>query len=185
MRQPALPMPCWNRCVVCSDVSDLSKTEKEWPFIQTIGCIRTTRILEILDENGKDITPSPEEFRRNGTRRQPKPSSGISKSDDIQTVYVVTNKKMTAKEMQKCRRDHWSVENRLHHVLDDTFREDRSPAKGSKNNLALIRKFAYNILRIMRIQHSVKESLPEVMDLFADSLELLHKYIFEGITPIN
>jgi hypothetical protein len=77
------------------------------------------------------------------------------------------------------------VENRLHHVLDDTFREDRSPAKGSKNNLALIRKFAYNILRIMRIQHSVKESLPEVMDLFADSLELLHKYIFEGITPIN
>ena len=37
----------------------------------------------------------------------------------------------------------------------------------------------------MRIQHSVKESLPEVMDLFADSLELLHKYIFEGITPIN
>lgn len=92
---------------------------------------------------------------------------------------------MTAKEMQKCRRDHWSVENRLHQVLDDTFREDRSPAKGSKNNLALIRKFAYNILRIMRIQHSVKESLPEVMDLFADSLELLHKYIFEGITPIN
>ena len=77
------------------------------------------------------------------------------------------------------------MENRLHHVLDDTFREDRSPAKGSKNNLALIRKFAYNILRIMRIQHSVKESLPEVMDLFADSLELLHKYIFEGITPIN
>ena len=175
----------YRKCVVCSDVSYLSKTEKEWPFIQTIGCIRTTRILEILDENGKDITPSPEEFRRNGTRRQPKPSSGISKSDDIQTVYVVTNKKMTAKEMQKCRRDHWSVENRLHHVLDDTFREDRSPAKGSKNNLALIRKFAYNILRIMRIQHSVKESLPEVMDLFADSLELLHKYIFEGITPIN
>ena len=87
--------------------------------------------------------------------------------------------------MPKCRRDHWSVENRLHHVLDDTFREDRSPAKGSKNNLALIRKFAYNILRIMRIQHSVKESLPEVMDMFADSLELLHKYIFEGITPIN
>ena len=77
------------------------------------------------------------------------------------------------------------MENRLHHVLDDTFREDRSPAKGSKNNLALIRKFAYNILRIMRIQHSVKESLPEVMDLFADSLELLHKYIFECITPIN
>lgn len=28
-------------------------------------------------------------------------------------------------------------------------------------------------------------SLMIIMDLFADSLELLHKYIFEGITPIN
>ncbi len=45
---------------------------------------------------------------------------------------------------------------RLHHVLDDTFLEDRSPAQGSKNNLALIRKFAINILRLAQIQRNLR-----------------------------
>jgi hypothetical protein len=66
-------------------------------------------------------------------------------------------------------------------VLDDTFREDRSPAKGSKNNLALVRKFAYNILRIVMIQQSIEEPMTEVMDLLSDNLDLLGKYIFNGI----
>jgi len=163
----------------------VSKTEKQWPFLKSVGCAEQIRILIVKDEDGNDITPSKELFLREGSVRQPAPLKGDGESTDIQVVGIISDKEMSAEEMGWCKRNHWSVENRLHHVLDDTFREDRSPAKGSKNNLALIRKFAYNILRIMRIQHSVKESLPEVMDLFADSLELLHKYIFEGITPIN
>jgi hypothetical protein len=76
------------------------------------------------------------------------------------------------------------VENKLHHVLDDTFREDRSPAKKSKNNLALIRKIAYNLLRISMIREYPKYTMPEVMDAFSDNLELLGKYIFSSIPPL-
>ena len=72
------------------------------------------------------------------------------------------------------------MENRLHHVLDDTFREDRSPAKGSKNNLALIRKFAYNILRLAMIHLSAENPMTEMMDLFSDDEELLERYLFNG-----
>ena len=144
----------YRKCIVSWDTSFLSKVEKEWPFIKTIGCLTATRILKVKDENGEDITPESEEFRKRGTRRQPKPTTGSSEKNDIEVVGIIANKKMSAQDAQKCRRDHWSIENRLHHVLDDTFREDRSPAKGSKNNLALIRKFAYNILRIMSMQQS-------------------------------
>ena len=83
--------------------------------------------------------------------------------------------------MGKCKRSHWSVENRLHHVLDDTFREDRSPAKGSRNNLALIRKFAYNILRLAQIRQNPDTPISELMDLFNDDKDLLEKYIFREI----
>ncbi len=55
---------------------------------------------------------------------------------------------LTAEEIGRIKRRHWAVKNRLHHGLDDAFREDRPPANRSKHNLALIRKFAYNILRI-------------------------------------
>ncbi len=96
----------------------------------------------------------------------------------------MSDMEMSAKEMGKYKRDHWSVENRLHHVLDDTFREDRSPAKGSKNNLALIRKFAFNILRLAQIKMGLIQPVTEMMDLFCDDMEFQKKYIFGAIESL-
>lgn len=91
---------------------------------------------------------------------------------------------MSAAEMGSIKRQHWAVENKLHHVLDDTFREDRSPAKKSRNNLALIRKFVYNLLRIYMIRNDPNLTTAEAMDDFSDDLELLGKYIFSSIPTL-
>lgn len=133
------------------------------------------------DGKGNDITPDRETFLREGSIRQPSPSKGDEEADDIQIVGIVSDMEMSAADMGKCKREHWSVENRLHHVLDDTFREDRSPAKKSKNNLALIRKFAYNILRLAQIQNKLCLPMTEMMDLLCDDEVMLGKYIFQGI----
>ncbi len=103
---------------MCTEWGLLAKTQKEWPFIKTVGFSRQIRI---------------------------------------------------------------PVENCLPHVLDDTFREDRSSAKKSKNNLALIRKFAYNILRIAMLNGDCSKIMTEAMDDFSDDLELGKKYVFNGI----
>ena len=78
-------------------------------------------------------------------------------------------------------REHWAIENRLHHVLDESFREDRSPAKKTRNNLALIRKYAYNILRIAMLSEDCEGIMTEAMDDFCDDLSLIGKYVFNGI----
>lgn len=46
-------------------------------------------------------------------------------------------------------RSHWGIENRLHWVLDVTFREDRSRVRDghAPENLAIVRHFALNLLR--------------------------------------
>lgn len=46
-------------------------------------------------------------------------------------------------------RSHWGIENRLHWILDVTFQEDQSRTRTghSAQNLALLRKFALNLLR--------------------------------------
>ena len=165
----------------CSHPDIVSRARKEWPFLKSVGCVRQTRILVIRDANGTDITPDEKTFREKGTFRQPKPEAGDHERADIQTVGLISDMEMTAAEMGRCRREHWTVENRLHHVLDDTFREDRSPAKGSKNNLALIRKFAYNILRLAMLHLSTERPMTEMMDLFSDDGELLERYLFKGI----
>lgn len=159
----------------------VSKTKKEWPFLKSVGYVEQTRICLVRDEKGNDITPDLETFLREGSIRQPSPRKGDEETDDIQIVGIVSDMEMNAEDMGKCKREHWSVENRLHHVLDDTFREDRSPAKRSRNNLALIRKFAYNILRLAQIQNKLTLPMTEMMDLLCDDEAMLGKYVFHRI----
>ena len=72
---------------VCTEGSILTRQQKEWPFIRTVGCARQIRIPLERDAEGNDITP----------------------------------------------------------------------AKRSKNNLALLRKFAYNILRLAMLAEECSE----------------------------
>lgn len=166
---------------IINDPACVSRAKKEWPFLKSVGYVEQTRIRLVRDREGNDITPDRETFRREGSSRQPSPRKGDEEKDDIQIVGIVSDMEMSAEDMGKCKRDHWSVENRLHHVLDDTFREDRSPAKKSKNNLALIRKFAYNLLRLAQIQKNLSLPMTEIMDLLCDDKVLLGKYIFHEI----
>lgn len=169
---------------ILNDPSFLSRTRDEWKFVKSVGYVEQTRILLVRNEDGEDITPTKEEFMKEGTIRQPSPGKGDRERDDVQVVGIISDKEMSAEEMGKCKRDHWGVENRLHHVLDDTFREDRSPAKGSRNNLALIRKFALNILKLAQIKEKITRPISEMMDLFCDDKELLGKYIFREMESL-
>ena len=168
-------------CKVCSSVKILTRTQKEWPFLKTVGQIRQVRIPVERDREGNDITPDIKTFLKKGSRRKPKPARGDEAGSDIQDIGIISDRKLSAEEAGQIKRSHWSVENQLHHVLDDTFREDRSPAKKSRNNLALIRKFAYNILRIAMISESCSKIMTEAMDDFCDDLSLTEKYVFSGI----
>ena len=62
-------------------------------------------------------------------------------------IYSVKN--MTAEQFANYKRAHWSIENKLHWVLDMTFREDESRARAdnSAENLNAFRHMAYNILK--------------------------------------
>lgn len=166
---------------IINDPSCISRSKKEWSFLKSVGYVEQTRILLVRDKEGNDITPDREKFKREGSSRQPVPNKGDGEKADIQIVGIVSDLEMGAKDMGKRKRDHWSVENRLHHVLDDTFREDRSPAKGCRNNLALIRKFAFNLLRLAQIQRNLSLPMTEMMDLYCDDKSLLEKYIFHEI----
>lgn len=68
---------------ICNAPECITKTKEEWRFIKSVGYVRQTRILMVRDERGEDITPDEETFRREGTIRQPGPTSGDKKKDDI------------------------------------------------------------------------------------------------------
>ena len=164
-----------------NDCTCISRFSDEWDFLKTVGRSRQVRIPLERDDDGNDITPDEATFLEKGSRRRPLPLSGDGERNDVQLVGLISDREMGAAELGKYKREHWAIENTLHHVLDDSFREDRSPAKKSKNNLALIRKIAYNILKIAMIQEACSPIMTEAMDDFCDDLSLIKRYVFDGI----
>ena len=63
--------------------------------------------------------------------------------------FIFSGKGLTAKELMEHKRSHWSIENKLHWVLDMAFREDESRARkdNSAENFNVLRQIALNILK--------------------------------------
>jgi len=70
------------------------------------------------------------------------------KSEEVR-YYLSSLPGNDSQKLLKCVRSHWSIENKLHHVLDTTFREDhcRARNKHAAENFSLIRRFALNIVK--------------------------------------
>lgn len=168
----------------CHAVDWLTKTESEWSFVRTIGQAKQVRILSVQDKDGNDITPDPETFLKEGSARQKKPESDDDEAT-VLSVGMVSDRILSAAEMGKYKREHWVIENALHYVLDSSFQEDRSPAKKSRNNLALIRKFVYNIIRIASLRETGQKPFLLMMDEFADDLSFVERYVFKGIESLD
>ena len=168
----------------CTDFCIESRCEDVFDTVKTIGQICNVRIPIEKDAEGNDITRSLKEFLEKGSVRKPKIREGDSFGDDIEVFGIITDQIMGAEEISDKNRFRWRVE-AIHHSLDDVFREDRSPAKKSRNNLALIRKFAYNILRIAIIKSGKNIGVQEMMDEFDASWSLVEQFVFSEIEALS
>lgn len=72
--------------------------------------------------------------------------------------YYVSSRAMTAQALAQAVRSHWAIENSLHWVLDVTFREDaaRSRTGHGPANMAVVRHFAFNMLKAVADKRSLK-----------------------------
>ena len=76
-----------------------------------------------------------------------------------QKRFYISSLDAGAETFQKLIRQHWSIENGCHWVLDTLYREDLSQVrvKNAVRNFAVLRRMAHNILKS---DESVKKSLP-------------------------
>ena len=67
----------------------------------------------------------------------------------VESRYYISSLKSDASRLLQTTRSHWGIENRLHWVLDLSFREDESRVRtgNAPANLAIIRRLALNLLR--------------------------------------
>lgn len=86
--------------------------------------------------------------------------SRIERGDKIESERrsYICSRPLSAAAFAAAARGHWAIENKLHWVLDVTFREDLSRLRtghGAKN-MAVVRHFALNLVRQVADQRSIK-----------------------------
>lgn len=75
-----------------------------------------------------------------------------------ETRYYISSATLDAIRAAQAVRGHWAIENRLHWVLDVTFREDLSRLRkgAGARNMAVARHFALNLVRAANDTRSIK-----------------------------
>jgi predicted transposase YbfD/YdcC len=78
-----------------------------------------------------------------------------------QRRYYISSLPADAAALAAAIRGHWSIENRLHHVLDVSFHEDQSRVRRDHGpeNLSRLTRLALNLLRIHGDRHTKRKSI--------------------------
>ena len=89
-------------------------------------------------------------------------SESYSMSDQKTTKqkrFYMSSRSCSAKEFSELIRQHWSIENSCHWVIDTLYREDHSQVRVEKavKNFAILRRMAHNLLKA---DSTIKKSLP-------------------------
>ena len=73
----------------------------------------------------------------------------IGTDTTVEVRYFLSSLEANAKEISRCIREHWLIENSLHWTLDVVFNEDdsRNRLKNIAENMAMIRHVALNQLQ--------------------------------------
>jgi predicted transposase YbfD/YdcC len=105
--------------------------------------------------------------------RENKKSGEISQ----ETRYFIASFSAESEKYAKLIRAHWSIE-AFHWTLDITFKEDASRIRkdNAPENMAIIRKFAYNILKAEPTKKPVKRKfiLAAINQTYREKLINLH-----------
>lgn len=172
----------YRKMEIIQDNPIAGKDELAYDDIRTIGIHEQIRIPIARDRDGNDITPDYNSFKAQAIERaKEKRKKERIYDDEYLSEGMISNKEMTAEEMAQLKRDHWTIENNLHHVLDDLFREDRSSARVCKNNLSLIRKFCFNLCQVAIHNEYPNYGVTQMLDKFSDDKGLLAQYVFKGL----
>lgn len=137
-----------------SGLRTVTATDKDHGRIET----RTTRVSH-------DVGWMTGDRRHPGEHRFPSLASLIETTTEIErrgtttreTRYFISSARLTPERAAEAIRNHWGVES-LHWVLDVVFKEDLSRLRRGHGaqNMALVRRLAFNIVRAGRGKRSIK-----------------------------
>jgi predicted transposase YbfD/YdcC len=105
----------------------------------------------------------------------------IDEDPTVEYGTYIMSREMSAEEFACYVRGHWGVENTLHWVLDDCFREDRCTARrnNATENLALLRKLLFDLMKLDSNTEKMSKKHKQIH--YRCNPEAVYKLLFEEI----
>lgn len=91
----------------------------------------------------------------------------VGKKSTTTTHYYVSNGSIEARVYAKYIREHWFIENKLHHVKDVAFREDGATKRVNPYIYSRCIDMALNIMRSIKVDNIKSELYKNSLDFFA------------------
>jgi len=113
------------------------------------GRVEIRECWTISDEDWLDYLKQRKDWSALNTLIMVKAERRIGEEISKQTRFYISSSTRNAKDLLSAVRDHWSIENGLHWVLDVAFREDESRVRigHAAHNFATIRRLATTLLK--------------------------------------
>jgi predicted transposase YbfD/YdcC len=104
----------------------------------------------------------------------------------IKDYYYIMDRRITMDFFMKATRNHWHIENKLHWMLDVVFDEDhqRSRTGHSIENLTLLRKIVFNLVRLDDSFDGKKLSLKKKLTTYNANFSLIEQLIFSSFPTL-
>lgn len=98
--------------------------------------------------------------------------------DTSEISYYVSDISLSAEKYNSAIRGHWGVENRNHHVRDNSMGEDKSRIRINPINMAILRSWSMNILRKNKVKNIA-------VQLYKNTLNTSETIAYNGIKNPN
>jgi predicted transposase YbfD/YdcC len=126
---------------------------------QNRGCYEQREVVVL-----RDLSWWPKAWKRAGlqsvicVRRETMPQRHATKNPAVEKHYYLSNSKVSAAELGRLIRNHWSVENQCHHLLDVTYHEDHRQVRDqtARHNLTLLREISPKRSRTSAVKGSIR-----------------------------
>ncbi len=99
-----------------------------------------------------------------------------NKKTENKSFYFTSE--ITVDEFMNVRRHHWAIENSLHYILDNSFKEDRLRLKkgSGSENMNLLRKFVLNVIALTNFSTESVSAYRDSMKYFT-ARQLLYRIV--------
>jgi predicted transposase YbfD/YdcC len=114
-------------------------------------------------------------------------SRQIKGKETVEYRYYISSLRADAESLCKVARRHWSIENKLHWVLDVTFNEDKGCIRNDNapENIDIIRKWFLNVINKYRKEgESIRSVQRKGSMSFKHMVKILENEFIKKVVPI-